>query len=343
MSWETQAWVWCQPDLAANEKLVALALGNHGDEYGNDLRPGVPRLAHMTGLSESTVKRCIKSLLESGILILVQEAEGRGTTNEYRMPVDLEMVAAHHKKGFNFVTKKGVQLSKGVQTRAERGSNEGEKGCQADLQDSNIKHSVETKARARENAPHYLPENWRPSVEDAAYANSLGVDPERLALDFKAYWFNANGERARKKNWSLTWQTWCRKEADRGASGLTLANGHNGHAAVRIAANAPPDAWKPLADKFSADGAGIMRPEVEGCFIDLYAQSICEIAGFDPNEPRSDWHVMVEWAREGLFSEKSAVWNEYLEPELKKLCSRPGYKTPGGLAYFSKPLRENWR
>lgn len=356
MSWETQAWVWVQPNMTANDKLVALAFGNHGDEYGYHLRPGVNRICHLTGLSESTVKRSIKSLLESGILILVKEAEGRGSVNEYRMPVDLDVVAAHYKNGIRMLQnneKKGVQNSKGVQVGEKRGSNEAEKGVHSDLQDSNNKLSGNI-----DSCDSRFEAFWKAypaRVGDNGVGKKIGKDAARqqfhLALKhvtfdelMAAVAVHAQSTDARYVKDAHRWlkgKGWQDDTLPGIAPLHGPQNGGNGH--VRISANAPPEAWLPLADKMGVGDDKSSHPEIGGAFIDLYAQEICAIVGFDPNEPRGDWHVLAEWMREGLCDERAATWNEYLIPELKRLCARPGYKPPGGLAYFSKPLHEGWR
>lgn len=353
MSWETQAWVWCQPNMGANEKLVALALGNHGDSYGNDLRPGMARLCHMTGLSESTVKRSIKLLLDSGILILVREADGRGRANEYRMPVDMEVVAEHHKKGFKYATEKGVQISKGVQPDEKRGSNEAEKGVHSDPPDSNIKLSVKTQiprdvfeefwaaypARRTENGA------MRKIGKEAArklypQAIKLVSHADLMAAVARLTQLTAVEYIPDPERW-LKHRRWEDELLPGLASAEITGNGHvNG---FRIAASAPPDAWAPLADKMSLSDDGSMHPEAASIFLDRTALEICEITGLDPNEPRGDWPVMVAWAREGLFDMPGAMWQEYLLPELRRICARPGYKPPGGLAYFTPALKANWR
>lgn len=60
-----------------------------------------------------------------------------------------------------------------------------------------------------------LPANWQPSESDAAYARARGLDVKRTVEDFRGYWLARPGEMAKKLDWSLTWQGWCRREADR--------------------------------------------------------------------------------------------------------------------------------
>jgi hypothetical protein len=60
-----------------------------------------------------------------------------------------------------------------------------------------------------------LPDDWQPSEADSKYAEGLGLDVRRVAEDFRCYWLSKAGKDATKVDWSLTWQGWCRREADR--------------------------------------------------------------------------------------------------------------------------------
>ncbi len=60
-----------------------------------------------------------------------------------------------------------------------------------------------------------LPEDWRPSNADRQYAVDLGLSVNRTAEDFRGYWLAKAGKDAVKLDWSLTWQGWCRREAER--------------------------------------------------------------------------------------------------------------------------------
>lgn len=60
-----------------------------------------------------------------------------------------------------------------------------------------------------------LPEDWQPSEDNRTYAAALGLDVDKTATNFREYWLAKAGESARKVNWSLTWQTWCRNAAER--------------------------------------------------------------------------------------------------------------------------------
>lgn len=70
------------------EKLVLLALADHADHEGNNVRPGNKLLCAKTGLSERTIGLKIADFLERGILLPVQTTTGRGNIREFAIDVD---------------------------------------------------------------------------------------------------------------------------------------------------------------------------------------------------------------------------------------------------------------
>lgn len=60
-----------------------------------------------------------------------------------------------------------------------------------------------------------LPDDWTPDEACRRYAQGLGLEPDRVSEDFRDYWHAAAGSKAVKRDWSATWRTWCRREAER--------------------------------------------------------------------------------------------------------------------------------
>lgn len=76
-------------------KLVALTLATYADKDGSRVRPGVNALAAVTGQGESTVRRLLAALRESGLIEQVSRGGGRaghGKATEYRLtlPADVD-------------------------------------------------------------------------------------------------------------------------------------------------------------------------------------------------------------------------------------------------------------
>ena len=60
--------------------------------------------------------------------------------------------------------------------------------------------------------------DWKPDEQDYVYAESLGLDPDRILQDLRDWAVNAAPARARKLDPRAFWQGWCRREADRATS-----------------------------------------------------------------------------------------------------------------------------
>lgn len=66
--------------------------------------------------------------------------------------------------------------------------------------------------------------DWQPSAEDIAFAAGLGLDPDRVAPEFRDFWHGKPGKDGRKCDWSATWRNRCRQIA--GDVGRPRANGN---------------------------------------------------------------------------------------------------------------------
>jgi hypothetical protein len=64
-----------------------------------------------------------------------------------------------------------------------------------------------------------LPDGWVPNEEGRAYAVSVGLNPGKVAEEFRDYWHAKAGKEARKADWGLTWKSWCRRAAETGPKG----------------------------------------------------------------------------------------------------------------------------
>ena len=73
MSVRVQTYVW-QVELPPSHKLTAIALADHCHDDGSEARPSRALLVKKTGLSEATLRRVLKDLIEWGILVLDRPA-----------------------------------------------------------------------------------------------------------------------------------------------------------------------------------------------------------------------------------------------------------------------------
>lgn len=59
-----------------------------------------------------------------------------------------------------------------------------------------------------------LPDDWTVSEAGRAYANGLGLNPDKIAEAFVDYWRAQGGANARKLDWDAAYRTWCRRAHD---------------------------------------------------------------------------------------------------------------------------------
>ena len=79
--------VW-ELDLKPTEKLILLALSDHADHEGENVRPGNDLLVAKTGLTQQTVTAALAKFVEQGILEPVNDCTGRGHKREFNIILD---------------------------------------------------------------------------------------------------------------------------------------------------------------------------------------------------------------------------------------------------------------
>jgi hypothetical protein len=99
----------------------------------------------------------------------------------------------------------------------DEGSTADRKGTDSNGQDqlTSLRSDVAPSGAPRATRGSRLPRDWKPSSDDQRYASDRGVNHDRIAEDFRGYWCAKAGKDAVKTDWSLTWQNWVRREADR--------------------------------------------------------------------------------------------------------------------------------
>ena len=92
MSVKISGQVW-ELDLEPVDKLVLLALADHADHEGQNIRPGNELLCAKTGLSRPTITAKIAGFIRDGILQLTNDEIGRGNKREFS--IELEGLPRH--------------------------------------------------------------------------------------------------------------------------------------------------------------------------------------------------------------------------------------------------------
>lgn len=76
-----------------------------------------------------------------------------------------------------------------------------------------------------------LPDDWKATEKDVAYAISKGLHPSRIdtvSEKFKNHWLSKSGRGATSPNWHLRWCTWVMNEIEWNAQKGARANGRGG-------------------------------------------------------------------------------------------------------------------
>lgn len=84
MSGKMMGLVW-DLDLPHQQQLVLLAMADHADHEGKRIFPSIGLLAWKTGYSDRQVRRIVKDLIDSGIVVLVKSGYKNGGANLYAL------------------------------------------------------------------------------------------------------------------------------------------------------------------------------------------------------------------------------------------------------------------
>jgi hypothetical protein len=90
-------------------------------------------------------------------------------------------------------------------------------------------NTISNNSSLREEAPQsrggaeakrgtHLPEDWRPSPQDRAFAKQVGLSDGEIdaaAKNFWRHWTAEAGSRAVKRNWSRIWEGWIERDCER--------------------------------------------------------------------------------------------------------------------------------
>jgi Helix-turn-helix domain len=241
-------------DLQTGPKFVLVALADHADDR-NICFPGLARLMRHTGLSRSGVRLALRQLEQDYQVITVLSRGNAAESSRYLLHVGASPKEVVPKRGHRASSGLGASVSDpghsatpgmppgappGRTQSTPGGTLSAQGGCTecalttiepplnhheaggalsappAPPQDDRLpEQPAPKKPRSSEPRAHRLPEDWQPSESDVAYAQGLGLDPVRVAENFRDYWLAKGGDKARKTNWSLTWKSWCREDKER--------------------------------------------------------------------------------------------------------------------------------
>lgn len=126
MSVKQMALVW-ELDLPREQKYVLLALADHADHDGNNVRPSLELVSYKTGYSEDQLRRIYREILKAELMVKTREAKGRGNPPEYKLQLEKGCILPA------FLERKRVASER------KRVASEDEKGCTAMPPEPSIK------------------------------------------------------------------------------------------------------------------------------------------------------------------------------------------------------------
>jgi hypothetical protein len=189
--------VW-ELDLPDSEKLVLLALADCANDEGH-CWPGMTTLKKKCSKSDRTVQLAIKMLCAKGHLTR-REILG---------------------KGCNYTVHPIVRFSSDPRSDNAPEVTTPPKGTTQTPEAASGKPSrtiipSEAKASSGRTRGCRLPDDWKPSETEIAFAKRLGHTDESIAAIaeiYADYWRSQPGQRGVKTDWPATWRNWIRREA----------------------------------------------------------------------------------------------------------------------------------
>jgi|TARA_R110000824_G_scaffold78993_1_gene199136 hypothetical protein len=94
MTWRQLPAIWQLKDLLPTDKLVLLALAQHGDSAGRNAYPAQSTLAGYCNVTARTVRRSLRTLIDKGIIT----PSGKGRIGTIRYTINLEISTATPKR-----------------------------------------------------------------------------------------------------------------------------------------------------------------------------------------------------------------------------------------------------
>ena len=178
-------------------------MSDYADEDGS-CYPGQARLAHMTGLSESTVRRSIRDLESEGLLSTSPRfEEGRQKTNRYwlavgKLPVTVTGGSEYCRSDSSLLPVTQVDTA----GHSDRQS----------IRDPSVEPSVLLSGNELpDKTGTLIPDEWRPNQKHIDLAGALHLD---CVFEYQRFRAHAAENHRRQKNWNAAFTNWLRKSAE---------------------------------------------------------------------------------------------------------------------------------
>lgn len=187
-------------------KAVLIALADHANDDGK-CWPSVARLCLFTSLADRTVRRALRRLSAEGLITLVERSN---QTSVVTLPVTLTAPARSERPPSPVaVTPPPVTVTPEPSRAPSEppGEPSSARGRAATKEHVHVASSEPRGTR--------LAADWRPDAAERHYARERGLDPDRIAEEFRNYWCAVPGARGRKLDWPATFRNRCLQRAGR--------------------------------------------------------------------------------------------------------------------------------
>lgn len=224
MSFQAVTWAINQ-DVSGNDKLVLILLANRMNPDHGYCWPKIEKIADEAGLSYSTVQRCLKKLIECGMVAVSRERRNDGSYNGFVYFLCDDQISPQWRE---FSTTGQID-----RTGLTTGQIDNRHRSNCPLTTGQIDRTIETVSRnskinsktplspprGRATKGTRLPDDWEPTEEMIQFASDLNLGAFAIAESFRDYWIAVPGAKGVKLDWAATWRNWCRSEAKRGNRG----------------------------------------------------------------------------------------------------------------------------
>lgn len=227
-----EATTWAQAQKVGNSpaKFVLTVLADYAS---NDWScyPSVAKIAQITELGESTVRKSLALLVERGLIKVFgrYRKDGSQRSSRYQLLVmgdetpdpDAEDWAYTRAVPEGWVSERegGVSEREGG-SLAQRPGGVSEREAIPLIDPSPKEPSPMVPAASRPKIATRIPDDFYPDAQMQAWFRERGYDriipnPKAAHEDFMDYWRAKGGADARKVDWPATWRRWMRTTADR--------------------------------------------------------------------------------------------------------------------------------
>jgi len=194
--------------MSAAETGIYITLVASMYERGEPVPEDYARLARLCGASNATFRAALESLVCEG---KIRRVAG-GLWNDR---VQKESLYRQEK------SQAGKQAAAVRWTKVQQNQRPPHAG--AEQPQSGRSANQKPDARPEKEEPHgssksrgrRLPDDFCPSLDDAAKAGLSPEEAGREAEKFRDYWISQAGQRGVKLDWPATWRNWCRHAAER--------------------------------------------------------------------------------------------------------------------------------